>query len=71
MKGVHCLPHAAGKVSLGAVHLQLTGELPFQPCPEDERPVAPDYVPEDKRQRWEEYEAISRLHESYVSLAIV
>ena len=68
---IHCVSNAAGKVSLGAVDLQLTGNLPFLPSPEDEQYVAPDYVPEDRRQRWEEFEAILRLHEAYVSLAMV
>ena len=47
--------------------MQLTGELPFEPSDEDEKPVAPDYVHGDDKERWEEYEAILRLQNKWVS----
>ena len=46
--------------------MQLTGELPFQPCPTDEKPLAPDWLPEDQKERWQECEAMLRLHEAWV-----
>ena len=49
--------------------MQLTGELPFEPSDEDEMPVAPDYVHEEDKKRWEEYEAILRLQHKWVSQA--
>ena len=47
--------------------MQLTGELPFEPRDEDEKPVAPDCVHEEDKKRWEEYEAILRLQHKWVS----
>ena len=47
--------------------VQLTGDLPFEPSDEDEKPVAPDCVHEDDREHWEELEVLVRLHDKWVS----
>ena len=46
---------------------QLTGVLPFLPAENIERSV-PDSVPENSRERWREYEAMSQAHYVWVSM---
>lgn len=48
------------------MHMQLTGVLPFEPSPTDKKPVAPDWVLEEHKEDWEEYEAILQLHCTWV-----
>lgn len=52
------------------MHMQLTGVLPFEPSPTDKKPVAPDYVPEENKASWEEYEAMLQLHYAWVGLTV-
>lgn len=57
---------------LTCMHVQMTGELPFEPKDTDEQPVAPAYVPAANaanKADWEECEAILRLQRQYVSHA--
>ena len=49
------------------MHMQLTGELPFEPSLTDERPIAPDWVPAENRERWEDYEAMLSPLDTWVS----
>lgn len=48
-------------------HMQLTGELPFEPSPTDERPIAPDWIPAENKERWEDYEAMLSPLDTWVS----
>ena len=45
---------------------QLTGVLPFVPVDHIER-SAPEFLPEDQRRIWEQYEALSQAHYIWVS----
>ena len=57
--------------SAGVVLFELlTGELPFEPTEEQEEEtegLAPESVPEEYKETWEEYEAMRRLHNDWVS----
>lgn len=50
--------------------LQITGQLPFVPKLHEARPVAPDWVAEEGKKRWEEYEMMLALHRQWVSISI-
>ena len=58
---------AITKCISNVMHMQLTGVLPFEPSPSDEKPVAPDWVPDENKESWEDYEAILLLQNAWVS----
>ena len=47
--------------------LQITGQVPFLPKFDEARPVAPDWIAEEGKKRWEKYEMMLTLHRQWVS----
>ena len=47
--------------------MQMTGQLPFFPNLDEPRPVAPEWMAEEGKERWQEYEMMLTLHRQWVS----